>query len=77
MIDLIPTGQIPDSKCPRCGAPLMVVTKKAAQRMNPYSIQNPQFVGCTEYPQCGYNTTVTEQVREIMTAPKPELAIDF
>jgi ssDNA-binding Zn-finger/Zn-ribbon topoisomerase 1 len=55
----------------------MVVTKKKAQRMNTYSIQHPQFVGCTEYPQCGYTTTVTEQVREIMTAPKPELVLDF
>ncbi len=74
---LIPTGQIPESKCPRCAAPLMVVTKKVAQRHNPYSIQYPQFVGCTEYPACGYNTTVTDKVREKMTAPKPELVVEF
>lgn len=77
MTDLIPTGQIPDSKCPRCNAPLRVITKKAVQRMNPYSIQNPQFVGCTEYPMCGYHTTVTDDVRAKMTAPKPELVLDF
>lgn len=76
-VPLIPTGIIDGSKCPRCGSRLMVVTKKIAQRQNPYSIQHPQFVGCIEYPICGYNTVVTDDVREKMTATKPELVVDF
>lgn len=54
---IIRTGAIPESECPRCKAPLMVVNKRHA-----YFGQAPQFVGCTEYPACGYVTTVTEDV---------------
>lgn len=63
MSDLIPTGQIPDSNCPRCSAPLMVITKR-----NHFGALHPQFVGCTQYPMCGHTSVVTDAVREKMHA---------
>ena len=54
-------GTIPNSKCPRCEAPLMVVNKKIALYGNA-----PQFVGCTRYPECGYHSPVTPEIKAIM-----------
>lgn len=58
---IIRTGTIPESECPRCKSPLMVVNKRVA-----YFGQAPQFVGCTEYPVCGYVRPMSEDVVEIM-----------
>lgn len=59
---LSPTGQIPDSQCPRCGSPLLVVTKTK----NCHYTQHPQFVGCTTYPACGHLSLVTTEIKAKM-----------
>lgn len=73
---MTPTGQIPGSSCPRCTAPLMVITKRNFQ----YFDKNPQFVGCTAYPACGYVTTLTEEVEKKMQTVQAEreaVTVDF
>lgn len=47
---LIPTGQIPDSICPKCGGSLCVINKREYMTLE----HNRQFVGCMNYPKCGY-----------------------
>lgn len=69
---LSPTGQIPDSVCPRCAAPLMVITKRNYQ----YFTAHPQFIGCTAYPECGFTAILTDEVREKMES-KPVIEVEF
>ena len=69
---LCPTGEIPESKCPRCSAPLMVITKKNFQ----YFTAHPQFIGCTAYPECGFVAILTDEVRAKMES-KPFVEVDF
>lgn len=67
VFEMIPSGVIPESTCPRCGAPLAVVNKRMA-----YFGQAPQFVGCTMYPQCGHARTVTPDDRAAMEKVQAE-----
>ena len=64
----IPTGEIPGSVCPKCGAPLRVIDKHQPNAQ--YWGRNPQFVGCTNYhiTGCTYRRTVNEQDRKIKEA---------
>jgi len=47
---LIRTGEIPDSKCPKCGKPLQVINKARYLELE----TKRQFVGCIGYPRCDY-----------------------
>lgn len=68
--ELIPTGPIPNSKCPKCAASLKVVTK---QNPDPYA-KHKQFVGCMSYPRCRYVTTVTPEIAAVMIEQAEEFA---
>lgn len=63
----IPTGEIPGSQCPQCGAPLRVIDKRQpnAQHWG----RNPQFVGCMNYhiTGCTYRRKVNDTDRTTMT----------
>lgn len=77
MKDLIPTGEIPDSVCPRCGNRLIVITKRG----NEYYTLHPQFIGCTQYPFCGYVTSkITPEIAlkmEAVQAEREAMPVDF
>lgn len=62
----IPTGEIPGSQCPKCGAPLRVIDKKQPNAQ--YWGRNPQFVGCQNYhiTGCTYRRKVNEADRATM-----------
>jgi len=68
ILTIIPTGIIPESQCPRCTAPLMVVNKRNFS----YFGQAPQFVGCSAYPQCGYVRVVKPEDVTIMQQVQAE-----
>lgn len=70
MTEHIPAGIIPDSKCPYCGAELLVINKINTQA------QNPQFVGCTNYTStgCNYRRKVNDNDRVIMKKMAAEFA---
>lgn len=68
MTGRIPTGEIPNSECPGCGAPLIVINKKDPNAE--HWGRNPQFVGCTNYhiTGCAYRRKVNDQDRATMEA---------
>lgn len=72
MTGRIPTGIIPDSECPKCAAPLVVLDKRDpnAELWG----RNPQFVGCTNFQVtgCNYRRKVNEQDRAVMEAVRAE-----
>jgi ssDNA-binding Zn-finger/Zn-ribbon topoisomerase 1 len=68
MTDLIPTGQIPEAACPRCGNGLRVITKLA---FNEYT-RHKQFVGCMSWPLCGYVSVLTDEIKTAMEAVQVE-----
>lgn len=68
MTGRIPTGEIPGSQCPQCGAPLAVINKRDPNAE--HWGRNPQFVGCVNFhvTGCNYRRKVTDQDRATMEA---------
>lgn len=67
MTGTIPTGIIPDSKCPTCGGKLIVINKKQNSSRTLYGTPT-QFVGCANYTDkgCNYVTSITPEIAEAM-----------
>lgn len=72
MSSTIPTGEIPNSQCPKCGAPLYVRNKRRQTVTNKHN----QFVGCSMFfiTGCAYVTTVSEEVATVMIERAAEFA---
>lgn len=60
----IHSGVIPNSECPKCGAPLAVRDKRNPQQY----AKHIQFVGCTMYhvTGCNYVAQVTAEIEQKM-----------
>lgn len=60
----IPTGEIPNRQCPKCGAPLYVRNK----RNQSVDKKRNQFIGCSMFfiTGCDYVAQVTEDVAKLM-----------
>lgn len=70
----IPTGEIPGSQCPNCGAPLIVINKKDPNAE--HWGRNPQFVGCQNHhvTGCTYRRKVNDADRVVMEQVAAEFA---
>lgn len=74
MTGRIPTGEIPGSQCPQCGAPLAVINKRDPN--TEHWGRNPQFVGCMNFHTtgCNYRRKVNESDRVVMERVAAEFA---
>lgn len=70
-VQLIQTGEIPGSSCPKCGAPLAVRTKREIRQHNKHN----QFVSCTMFfvTGCDYKTVITPDVVAKMKQVRAQL----